>query len=132
LPGLFKQGSGAGLVTGGVEGAATLQQGAQAGPWSRLGEAGFYLVEQLVRLCKLALQRMGAGYLGEELQLPLQVGGTRLGQQCLKTLGAGNGILIIPQCHEIGRIVHLASMPVIRPPRCLKAILCTRRGLAPS
>ena len=61
LPGLFKQCPGTGLVAGGVEGATALQQGAQARAGGGIGEAGLYLVEQLVRLGKLALQGVGAG-----------------------------------------------------------------------
>ena len=112
LPGLFKQGSGTGLVAGGVEGATALQQDAQAGPRGGLGEAGSISSSSWCA-CANWRCRNGAGYLGEQFQFALQAGCARLGQQGMKTQGAGGGILVIPLRHEIGRTVHLASLPVI-------------------
>ncbi len=127
LPGLFKQRFGTGFVARRVKGAASLQQSPDPRSGCCVGEAGLYLVEQLMGFGKLALQRVGAGNLGQQLQFELQVGGgARFGKKGVKTQCAGGGILIIPQRHEIGRIVHLASLLVILSPRCLQAIVCTR------
>ena len=126
LPPLLEQRPGAGLVAGRVERPPPFQQGAQPCSRGGVGEAGLYLVEQLVRLCKLALQGVGAGQLGQQLKLELQVGGARRRKKRVKTQGAGGGILIIPLRHEIGRIVHLASWLVTLSPRCLSPIVCTR------
>ncbi|MNQ71288.1 hypothetical protein D3C85_859510 [compost metagenome] len=125
LPPLLEQRPGAGLVAGRVECPPPFQQGAQPCSRGGVGEAGFYLVEQLVGLCKLTLQGVGTGDLGEQLQLVLQVV-LRLFEQASKTQGSGGGILIIPLRHEIGRIVHLASWLVTLSPRCLSSIGCTR------